>query len=51
MIRPSVNFGAVVYHSMLSQEQADALERQQVAALQNIFGFEMSANKMRKNLA
>lgn len=38
-IRPIVEYSSVVYHSMLSKDQAEYLEKQQVNALKNIFGY------------
>ena len=38
LIRSVADFACVVYHSMLSQKQADALEKIQRRALKTIFG-------------
>ena len=47
-IRPCAEYAAVVLHPMLSQEQSNCIEAQQSQALRNIFGFGVSAAKMRK---
>ena len=48
LIRPSVEYAAVAWHSMITAGQAALLERQQTQALRNIFGPSISAAKMRK---
>ena len=47
LIRPSVEYLAPVWSPMITAEQAELLERQQVQALKNIYGPGLSANKMR----
>ena len=46
-IRPCAEYASVVLHSTMSAEQADKLEAQQTQALRNIYGFGVSAAKMR----
>ena len=48
MIRPVVEYAAVVYHSSLTDEQDEALENLQNNALRMIFGLGISARKMRE---
>ena len=48
MIRPIAEYGAVVYHSSLTEEQDALLERLQNHALKCIFGSGISAAKMRE---
>ena len=47
VIRPSVEYLAPVWSPMITAEQSESLERQQVQALKNIFGPKISANKLR----
>ena len=47
LIRPSVEYLAPVWSSMITAEQAESLERQQIQALKNIYGPNISANKLR----
>ena len=47
MIRPVVEYGCVVYHSSLTDEQDERLERLQDHALKCIFGAERSARTLR----
>ena len=47
MIRPVLDYGSVVYHSALTDEQDYALECLQTHALKCIFGPRISARKMR----
>ena len=47
-IRPCAEYAAVVLHPMLSAEQANLIEMQQTQALRNIFGYGVSARKMRQ---
>ena len=44
-MRPTVEYSAPIYHSMLSGEQTLQLKRLQYFALKNIFGFEYSHRK------
>lgn len=48
LIRPTVEYLAPVWGPMITAEQSAALERQKVQALKNIFGSQLSANKLRK---
>ena len=48
LIRPSVEYLVPVWSNMITAEQSEMLERQQVQALKNIFGPGLSANKMRQ---
>lgn len=47
VIVPSADYCDVVYHSSLTDEQDQALERAQVGALRAIFGYGISGRKMR----
>ena len=47
-VRPIANYCSVVYHSMLTDEQNEALENAQVGALRAIFGPKVSGRKLRK---
>ena len=47
MLRPVVDYGAVVYHSSLTDMQDELLERLQNHALKAIYGPGISARKMR----
>ena len=40
-LRPILEFCSVVYHSMISKEQSEALERLQHWVLRAIYGFEV----------
>ena len=48
MVLPVVDYGAVVYHSSLNDEQEEALDKLQNAALKCIFGPGLSGRKMRE---
>lgn len=48
MLRPIIEYSAVVYHSMLSKEQAEQLEKLQVRALKCIYGHVYSAAQLLK---
>ena len=48
MIRPSAEYAAPAWHSLITATQAAELERQQTQALKNIFGPSLSANKLRQ---
>ena len=50
MIRPSVEYASVDWHTILTKEQAGSLERQQSVALKNILGVGLSARRMRERL-
>ena len=47
-IRPAVEMNAPVMFAMMNAEQSEKLERQQVNALRCIFGYGISAQKMRE---
>ena len=47
MIRPVADYAAVVYHSSLTDEQDEAIDNLQNAALRMIYGSGISARKMR----
>ena len=47
MIRPFADYAAVVYHSLLTDEQDEAIENLQNTALKMIYGLGISARKMR----
>ena len=46
MIRPVADYGEVVYHSSLTDEQDEELDRLQAQALKCVFGPKISARKM-----
>lgn len=48
LVRPSLEYAAPAWHSLLTAGQAALLERQQVQSLRNIYGQGLSANKMRQ---
>ena len=50
MVLPIADYCDVVYHSLLTDEQDEALERAQVGVLRIIFDYKLSARKLR-NLA
>ena len=45
MVRPCFDYAAVVYHSMLTKTQSDALERMQRKIMKMIYGFEESYDR------
>ena len=47
MIRPVADYGCVVYHSSLTDDQDERLERLQDHALKCIYGTELSARRLR----
>ena len=47
-ILPILDYCSVVYHSLLTDEQDQAIERLQSSALRCIYGYEMSYMKMRE---
>ena len=48
VIRPILDYCAVVYHPMLTDEQDQQVERLQAQALKNIYGYRVSYAKMRR---
>ena len=48
VVRPILDFCAVVYHPMLTDEQDQEVERLQAKALKNIYGFKDSYSVMRE---
>ena len=48
LIRPVAEYASPVWHSLITAEQSETLERQQTQALKNIFGVGESASKLRK---
>ena len=48
IILPIIDYCCVVYHSQLTDEQDQKLERLQSAALKNIFGYQVKYSNMRK---
>ena len=46
LIRPQAEYATQVWHSMITCEQAAAIERQQTLALKHIFGNKLSASKL-----
>ena len=46
-IRPSAEYASPVWHSSITINQSEYIERQQTQALKNIFGVGISARKMR----
>ena len=48
VIRPILDYCAVVYHPMLTDEQDQAVERLQAKALKNIYGYKDSYRTMRE---
>ena len=48
MLRPVIKFCSAVYHSMLTNEQINMLERLQTRALKLIFGFGLSSEELNK---
>ena len=47
-VRPAAEYASVVWGSMITAQQGLTLERQQNQALKYIFGFDVSASKMRE---
>ena len=47
LIRPTVEYACPAWHSCLTAAQAAQLEKQQTQALKNIFGYKISAAKLR----
>ena len=45
-IRPVIEYSSVIYHSMLTKEQAEYIEKQQTRALKNIFGNQYSRRRL-----
>ena len=48
MIRPTADYLDVVYHSLLTDEQDEALENAQLGALRTIFDYKLSGRKLRE---
>ena len=48
VIRPVVDYCCVVYHSLLTDEQDQIVERMQSQALKNIYGYKLSYTQMRE---
>ena len=48
MIRPAIEYGAAVYHSSLTDEQDEALEKLQTQALKAIYDPYLSGRKLRE---
>ena len=48
VVRPVLDYCAVVYHPMLTDEQDQIIERLQARALKNIYGFKDSYAEMRE---
>ena len=48
VLLPAADYCDVVYHSMLTDEQDEALENAQVGALRTIFDYKLSARKLRE---
>ena len=48
LIRPSIEYAAPAWHSLLTAGQAAVLKRQQVQSLRNIYGYGLSVDKLRK---
>ena len=48
LIRPSLEYAAAAWHSLLTAGQSALLEKQHSQALKNIFGPSLSAAKLRK---
>ena len=47
-LRPVLEYGSVAIHSMLSQEQSDLLDKQQVRALKIAYGFHLSSYQVQE---
>ena len=48
MIRPSIEYCAATYHSMLTRDQSSRLENLQARALRTIYGWDLSYSKARE---
>ena len=48
LVRPSMEYAAPAWHSLLNASQAALLEKQQIQSLKNIYGPSLSAAKLRK---
>ena len=48
MIRPAAEYASPAWHPLLTAGQTNEIERQQVQALKNIYGYELSAQKLRE---
>ena len=51
LVRPVAEYATVAWHSLLTKEQANQLEKQQTQAMKNVLGIGISAEKMRNELA
>ena len=51
VIRPVAEYVSVVWHPMMTEDQSNELEKQQVHALRHIYGWKISAEKLRKKAA
>ena len=47
LIRPTEEYASPVWHSLITVDESEFLERQQTQALGNIYGTELSARRMR----
>ena len=45
-IRPVIEYSSVIYHSMLTDDLTEYIEKQQTRALKNIYGNELSRRKL-----
>ena len=45
-IRPVVEYSSVIYHSMLSEERSEYIEKQQTQALKNIYSNDLSRRRL-----
>ena len=48
LVKPSAEYAVPAWHSMLTAQQSEIIEKQQVQALKNIYGAGVSAKKMRE---
>ena len=48
VVRPVLDYGAVIYHPMLTDEQDQIVERLQAQALKSIYGYKESYARMRE---
>ena len=46
MMRPVVEYCSPAWGSLLTEEQSDSLEKQQIQALKHVFGTQLSARKL-----
>ena len=45
-LRPIFEYGSILIHSMLSQEQSDLIDKQQIRALKIVFGFNKTTSQV-----